>query len=53
MATLYQIVELSSGSILIDDVDISKVGFKDLRSLLAIIPHDPVWILYFPHNLVC
>ena len=30
-----------------------KVGLKDLRSILAIIPQDPVCILYFPHNPVC
>jgi ABC-type multidrug transport system fused ATPase/permease subunit len=39
---LYRIVELTSGSILVDGVDISKVGLTDLRNGLAIIPQDPV-----------
>lgn len=39
---LYRIVELTSGSILVDGVDISKIGLSDLRNGLAIIPQDPV-----------
>ncbi|KAF9223499.1 ABC transporter [Gyrodon lividus] len=42
MTALYRIVELSSGSIQIDGVDISKVGLEQLRKGLAIIPQDAV-----------
>ncbi|KAJ7593413.1 ABC protein [Mycena floridula] len=38
--TLLRIVEFS-GSVVIDGVDISKIGLKDLRSKISIIPQDP------------
>ncbi|KAI0041202.1 ABC transporter [Auriscalpium vulgare] len=40
MTALFRIVELVSGSITIDGVDISKIGLADVRKGLAIIPQD-------------
>ena len=42
MTALFRIVELTSGSMVIDGVDLSKIGLTDVRSGLAIIPQDAV-----------
>ncbi|CAG5127097.1 unnamed protein product, partial [Candidula unifasciata] len=39
---LFRLIEASSGSIIIDDVDISEIGLHELRSKLTILPQDPV-----------
>lgn len=40
--SLFRIIEAASGRILIDGVDIAKLGLHMLRSRLTIIPQDPV-----------
>ncbi|GAB4834514.1 hypothetical protein Ancab_032771 [Ancistrocladus abbreviatus] len=40
--TLFRLVEPSEGKIIVDDVDISKIGLRDLRSHFGIIPQEPV-----------
>ncbi|XP_028071409.1 ABC transporter C family member 2-like [Camellia sinensis] len=40
--SLFRIVELESGRILIDGYDIAKFGLTDLRKVLGIIPQAPV-----------
>jgi ATP-binding cassette subfamily C (CFTR/MRP) protein 4 len=40
--SLFRLVEASEGALLIDGVDVSKIGIKTLRSALSIIPQDPI-----------
>jgi ABC-type multidrug transport system fused ATPase/permease subunit len=38
---LFRLVELESGSVLVDGVDLAKLGLSDVRGRLSIIPQDP------------
>jgi ABC-type multidrug transport system fused ATPase/permease subunit len=42
LISLLRIVESSEGQITIDGVDISKIGLRDLRNKITIIPQEPV-----------
>ena len=49
---LYRLAELTSGSIVLDGVDVSTIGLNNLRKVLAIIPQDPVSIPYWSIFLI-
>lgn len=40
MQTLFRIVELTSGSIEVDGINIAQIGLADLRKKIAILPQD-------------
>ena len=42
MMALYRIVEPWSGRVIIDAIDVSTIGLKDLRSRLSLVPQDPI-----------
>ena len=42
LVALFRMEKLEEGKILIDDIDVSKIGIETLRSRLSIIPQDPV-----------
>ena len=46
MVALFRLVELVSGSISIDGVDISKIGLDDVRNAVSIIPQDATLCKY-------
>ena len=42
ISALLRIVELDSGCVEIDGIDIRKLGLHTLRSAVSVIPQDPV-----------
>lgn len=42
LGALLRLTELDAGSIIIDGIDISQLGLRDLRRRLAILPQDPL-----------
>ncbi|KAH7930359.1 P-loop containing nucleoside triphosphate hydrolase protein [Leucogyrophana mollusca] len=41
LLALFRIIEPASGTILIDNTDITKLGLHDLRSVISIVPQNP------------
>lgn len=41
MLTLFRLIDVTSGAIYLDGIDVSSIGLDALRSQLAIIPQDP------------
>ena len=41
-SAILRLTEIDSGSVKIDDLDVSKIGLTELRSAIAVIPQDPV-----------
>jgi ABC-type transport system involved in Fe-S cluster assembly fused permease/ATPase subunit len=52
MVALFRIVELVSGSINIDGVDISKIGLDDVRNAVSIIPQDATLCMWNLPSLI-
>ena len=41
-SAILRLAEIEAGEVLVDEVDVSQIGLRDLRSAIAVIPQDPV-----------
>ena len=42
MMSIFRIVEPCGGRLTVDGIDVLRIGLRDLRSKLALVPQDPV-----------
>jgi ATP-binding cassette subfamily C (CFTR/MRP) protein 1 len=49
LQALFRMVELHSGTIEVDGVDISKIGLASLRAKLALVPQDSTLFVSVTH----
>jgi ABC-type multidrug transport system fused ATPase/permease subunit len=55
LLTLFDMIDIVGGKVLLDGVDVTRVSLPDLRSQMAIIPQDPLLFsgAHFPVIAAC